>query len=118
MRYILIVEYEVILLEQAVSFLKTLDLKMRMKVKFVLDLLSVKGNFLTEPYSKNITGHKNLKELRIRQGSKICRLFYFHGKGKVYIVVNGFIKKSRKTKPSEINKAIKLMNGYLEGNNE
>ncbi len=105
-----------IFLEQAASFMKSLDIKMRMKAKFVLDLLRVKGNFLTEPYSKNITGYKNLKELRIKQGSNICRLFYFHSKSKVYVVTSGFIKKSQKIKPAELNKAIKLMNEYLEEN--
>ncbi len=109
---------EIIFLEEAVHFIKSLDFKMRTKTKFVLDLLQEKGNFLTEPYSKNITGQKGLKELRIKSGSNISRLFYFHKKGKVYVITNGFIKKSQKTKPSEIKKAIKLMKQYMEDSDE
>lgn len=110
--------YELIFLEEAVEFIQQLDFKMRIKTKFVLDLLQQKGNFLTEPYSKSIKGQKGLKELRIKSGSNICRIFYFHKKGRVYVIANGYIKKSQKTKPSEIKKAVELMKKYMEVGNE
>jgi len=55
----------------------------------------------------------NLFELRVQLSSDICRLFYFHDDGKIYVVTSGFIKKIQKTDPKEIEKAIKLKNEFL-----
>ena len=88
-------EYEVQLLAEAVEFLQTLSVKLRAKAFRTIELLRTFGPKLTEPYSKSLTGYKELKELRIKFGSDICRLFYFHHKGRVYIVTSGFIKKKQ-----------------------
>jgi phage-related protein len=88
---------------------------MRTKVYKTLELLKEFGPFLTEPHSKSITGTKKLRELRIKQGSNIVRLFYFHHKNKTYIVTSGYIKKGNKTNKKEIAKAEKILNEILEG---
>jgi phage-related protein len=54
----------------------------------------------------------------VKQGSNICRLFYFHHKGTVYIVTSGFIKKENKTSKKELVKAEKIMNKFMEDNHE
>ncbi len=55
-----------------------------------------------------------LKELRVKVGTDICRLFYFHWKEKTYIITSGYIKKTDKTDPKEIEKALKLMRRFKE----
>ena len=111
-------EYEVQILESAASFLKSLDIKLRAKAYRTLRLLEEFGPFLAEPHSKKIKGYKSLYELRVKQGSNICRFFYFHQKGKVYIVTSGYIKKDRKTSKSELISAEKLMKQFKEENHE
>ncbi len=110
--------YEVRVLQPALQFLETLDLKMKAKAYRIISLLRDFGPFLTEPHSKKITGTKNLYELRVKQGNNICCLFYAHSEGKVYIVTSGFIKKKNKTSKSELDKAERIMNKYMEGNLE
>ena len=111
-------EYEVRVLQPALHFLETLDIKMKAKAYRTISLLRDFGPFLTEPHSKKITGIKNLYELRVKQGNNICRLFYFHSDGKVYVVTSGFIKKRNKTSKSELEKAERIMNQFMEGNHE
>jgi len=108
-------DFEVLLLNQAVEFLEKVPVKLKAKAFRTIELLKAFGPKLTEPYSKSLTGYIELKELRVKFGSDICRLFYFHHKGKVYIVTSGFIKKKQKTDRREIEKAIKLMNEFKEG---
>ncbi|MBB6482686.1 type II toxin-antitoxin system RelE/ParE family toxin [Spirochaeta isovalerica] len=110
--------YEVRVLQPAVHFLETLDVKMKAKAYRAISLLQEFGPFLTEPHSKKITGIKNLYELRVKQSSNICRLFYFHSNGKVYIVTSGYIKKSNKTSRLELEKAERIMNQFIEENHE
>lgn len=111
-------EYEVQILEPAASFLRSLNLKLRVKAYRTLRLLEEFGPFLAEPHSKKIKGYKSLYELRVKQGSNICRFFYFHQKGKVYIITSGYIKKDRKTSRSELILAEKLMKQFMEENHE
>ena len=63
-------------------------------------------------YLKAIKGTKGLYEARIKLGSNIWRIFCFFDKGKLVILLNGFVKKTQKTPKKEINKALKLMESY------
>jgi len=107
--------YSVKLTAEVTTFIKNLELKMRTKVYKTIELLKEFGPFLTKPHSKSITGSKKLRELRIKQGSNIVRLFYFYNKNKTYIVTSGYIKKGNKTNKNEIAKAEKILNEILEG---
>ena len=107
--------YSVKLTAEVTTFIKNLELKMRTKVYKTIELLKEFGPFLTEPHSKSITGTKKLRELRIKQGSNIVRLFYFYHNNKTYIVTSGYIKKGNKTDKKEIAKAEKILNEILEG---
>jgi len=69
-------------------------------------------------YLKTLTGTKGLYEARIKLGSNIWRVFCFFDKGKLVILLNGFIKKTQKTPKKEIDKAINLMNSYYEDQNK
>jgi hypothetical protein len=106
-------KFEVLLLENVEKFILKLSIKMQAKVQRTIELLEEFGFSLTIPHSKIIKGIKNLKELRIKLGSNICRLFYFHYKNQTYIITSGYIKKETKLNKTEIKKADLLMQNIL-----
>ena len=93
-----------------ISFLNTLDKKMRTKAAMSLQLLEQYGNQLREPQSKYI--EDGIFELRIKFSSDITRIFYFFFRDNKIILTNGFIKKTQKTPRSELNKAKKYKLDY------
>ena len=94
----------------AEEFILSQDVKMRAKLFRLLELLEEKGNTLREPYSKSLDD--GIFEIRAKQGSKITRVLYFFYLGNKIILTNGFIKKSQKTPPSEIDLAKKYRAEY------
>ncbi len=107
-------EYKVELLEQAAKFILSLPVKMQAKIQRTIGLLKEFGYSLPEPHSKKIQGIEDLYELRVKLGSDICRLFYFHWKEKIYIITSGYLKKSKKTDKNQIKKAVSLMKKIKE----
>ena len=61
-----------------------------------------------------MTGSSGLFEIRVEAGSNIYRVFSFFDEGKLIVLVNGFIKKTRKTPKSEIELAEKLKKQYFD----
>jgi len=108
-------EYEVRLLETALEFLRGLPPKLRMKAYRGVELLETFGPDLSMPHARPLRNAEGLRELRVKFASDIVRLFYFHHEGKVYIVASGFVKKSDKTDPRELRRAIRLMHMFKEG---
>ncbi|MDR0793648.1 MAG: type II toxin-antitoxin system RelE/ParE family toxin, partial [Chitinophagaceae bacterium] len=53
-----------------------------------------------------------LYELRIEYNSNIYRVFFIFDEGKIVVLFNGFQKKTQKTPPEEIKKALKIKNEY------
>ena len=66
-------------------------------------MLQKNGFELREPQSKHLDD--GIFELRAKVGSDISRVLYFFVIGKKAILTNGFIKKTQKTPPGEIEKA-------------
>ena len=77
-------------------------------------LLRDLGNQLREPYSKYL--QLGIFELRIKFSSDISRIFYFFYLKNEIILINGFMKKTRKTPKKELELAIKYKKEYLERN--
>ena len=100
------------------DFLYSLEPKLRAKAFRDIELLKNLGNELREPYVKPIKGENNkgLYELRIRFSNDIARIFYFTYCDNKYILLHGFIKKSMKTPPKEIERARKYMEDYKRRN--
>lgn len=94
------------------EFILSLDNKMQAKVFGMIRLLEEKGTALREPYSKPLDD--GIFELRIKQSSNITRVLYFFYVGGKIILTNGFVKKTQKTPPSEIEKAKQYRKDYLE----
>jgi phage-related protein len=92
-------------------FIKELEPKMQARMYKLVDMLEENGQDLREPYSKHL--NDGIFELRARVGSDISRVLYFFMIGKKAILTNGFIKKTNKTPPSEIDRAKRYRSDYL-----
>lgn len=97
--------------EPVKEFLDSLDVKMRAKMLWTIQLLEVNGVELREPYSKAL--EDGIFELRAKVGSDISRVLYFFVVGHKVILTNGFIKKSTKTPSGEKEKAKRYRAEYL-----
>jgi len=106
--------FTVLILAEAETFILSLPEKMQAKIFKTIGLLREFGYNLPEPHSKKLQGTKNIKELRVKSVSDICRLFYFHFQGNTYVITSGYVKKETKTKRSEIEKAENLMRRVME----
>lgn len=94
------------------DFLDSLEPKMWAKLVGILQILQEKGNSLREPYTKHLDD--GIFEVRAKVGSNISRTLFFFMVGKKIILTNGFIKKSQKTPPREIDIAKERRTDYLE----
>lgn len=70
---------------------------------------------IPEKMLKHIRGSKGLYEIRIITGRKSIRVFCFFDKGKLIILANAFVKKSKKTPYREIEKAMRIKKEYENG---
>ena len=110
-------EYEVIFYdkadgtEPAKDFILSLDKKMSAKMLRTISLLAVNGPDLREPCSKPLGD--GIFELRAKVGSDISRVLYFFIVGRRVILTNGFIKKTQKTPPAELERAKRYRADYL-----
>ena len=94
----------------AEEFILSQDNKMQAKLFMTLEFLKDKGPLLREPYSKSLGD--GIFEVRAKQGSDISRVLYFFVVGKKIILTNGFVKKTQKTPPGEIDRAQRSRQDY------
>ena len=95
----------------AEEFILSQDVKMKAKLFKLLELLELKGNELREPYSRILDD--GIFELRAIQGTNITRILYFFVVGRKIILTHGFVKKTQKTPPSEIETAKKYRSEFI-----
>jgi len=93
------------------EFLLGLDTKMRAKLLNTISILQDNGHELREPYSKHLS--EGIFELRAKVGSDITRVLYFFYVDRHIILTNGFVKKTQKTSPAELERAKKYRADYL-----
>ncbi len=63
---------------------------------------------------KYVEDTNGLFEIRVKFGSDIFRIFCFFDAGKLVVLLSGFQKKTQKTPPDEIKKAVRLMDEYYQ----
>lgn len=98
----------------AKEFMDGLDIKMRAKMAGEIKLLEEKGNMLRLPHSEHL--EDGIFELRAKVGTDISRvLYFFYYEGRI-ILTHGFIKKTQKTPPREIEKAKQYRKDFWERN--
>lgn len=95
------------------EFLDTLQPKLRGKAEKWIEILEQEGPDLPRPFADSI-GRK-IRELRVRFGSDSCRFLYFFFWKKI-IITHGFVKKTDKVPEDEIDRAVRLMDEFLERN--
>lgn len=97
------------------EFLLSLPEKHRAKAIWEIELLEEYGSNLKEPYASSVTGskYKGLWELRIKFASDISRIFYFMPVGNFFILLHGFVKKTKKTPEKELETALRYMKECL-----
>ncbi len=95
------------------DFLQKQPVKVQDKIFKVIEAIETLER-VPANYLKAMEGTNGLYEARIQLASNIWRVFCFFDKGKLVVLLNGFTKKTQKTPPNEIKKAIELMKEYYE----
>lgn len=93
------------------EFLLGLNVKMRAKMLGFMQILEEKGVELREPYTKPLDD--GILELRCSFAGNITRVMFFFYIGGKIILTNGFVKKTQKTPPAEIETAKKRRDDYI-----
>ena len=93
------------------GFLVSLPEKDRARIAWTINLLQEYGLQLASPYIKHLRG--KLWELRIRAGRKAYRIIHFAYVGQRFILLHGFLKKTRKTPRRELEIAERRMADFL-----
>jgi len=96
------------------SYLLSLDAKMRAKVFSEIELFEKHGFELKEPYVKAIKGkrYKGIYEQRIRLASNLSRIFYFVYEQNTFVLLHGFTKKTDTTPERELLHALRYRDDY------
>jgi len=81
------------------------------EIEHVLDLLALFNVTLGMPYVRKID-KSGIRELRIKHGSDIYRIFFFAYTGRKFILLHAILKKEDKTPESDKKLAIQRMNDY------
>ena len=92
------------------EFLGSLDIKMRQKMLRSIQALQEMGVALRMPLSESLDD--GIFELRAKVGTNISRVMYFFVIGNKAVLTHGFIKKTQKTPPREIERAKKMRDDY------
>ena len=90
-------------------FIATLTEKELKKLDYILSLLETQDR-LPVKFIKFL--RDELYELRMEYDSNIYRVFFIFDEDKIVVLFNGFQKKTQKTPPSEIEKALKIKEDY------
>jgi len=69
---------------------------------------------IPEIYFKHLENADGLYEIRVQSGSDIFRIFCFFDKNNLVIIEQGFQKKTQKTPPKEIERALRIKKEYYE----
>lgn len=94
------------------NFYKTLDDKVKEKVKYVLELIK-QVDRVPEKFLVPMSGYDGLFEVRVEYQSNIYRIFCCFDQGQLVVLFNGFQKKTQKTPKDMIDRAMRLKNEYF-----
>ena len=94
------------------KFYASCDLKTKRKINLILDIVRFERRVPLK-FLKYLKGTDGIYEIRISAVHGSIRLLSFFDKGDLIVVLNCFIKKSRKVPLNEINLAKKLKYEYF-----
>lgn len=87
--------------------------KVKDKIEHVLFVVTV-AERIPKKFFEHVEGTNGLYEIRVEYNSNIFRIFCCFDEGQLVALFNGFQKKTQKTPPIEIEKAVKIMNEYFD----
>ena len=94
------------------DYLDAIDnVKLKAKVLNDIALLKQFGTELQMPHARRL--EDGIWELRTKQSSNIARTLYFTVSNKKIILLHGFIKKTQKTPPAELERAKTNKKDYI-----
>lgn len=94
------------------DFFKVQPRKVQDKIIKVLDILETVER-VPVSYLKYIDGTNGLFEVRVQFSSDIFRIFCCFDGNRLIVLFSGFQKKTQKTPPKEIDRAVRIMNDYF-----
>ncbi len=98
------------------DFFKNQSRKVQDKIIKVLDILETVER-VPVTYLKYVEGTNGLFEIRVQLGRDIFRIFCCFDGNRLVVLFSGFQKKSQKTPPKEIDRAVRIMNDYFNDKN-
>ncbi len=98
--------------EPARDFIDALPIATQAKAARLIKLLEKYGVLLKEPYTKGVAG--KIRELRFRDAMGFVRILYFTYTGRRFVLLHGFVKKTKTTPPEEIEIAEKRMDDFID----
>lgn len=93
------------------NFYNGLEAKAQEKIDFALMLIKSQ-NIISERFTKHI--EEGIYELRARYKTNYYRIFFCFDEGNIVLLMNGFLKKTKKTPKNEIEKAKRIKKEYYE----
>ncbi len=99
--------------EYFIDFYKTLDIKLKLKFKYVFELIK-QVEMVPKKFLAPLAGYDGLFEIRVEYQADIYRVFCCFDKGELIVLFNGFQKKTQKTPKNEVEKAMKLKDEYFK----
>jgi phage-related protein len=96
-----------------IEFYKTLDNKVKEKVKYVLELIK-QVERVPEKVLAPMTGSEGLFEISVEYQSNIYRIFCCFDHGQLVVIFNGFQKKTQHTPKVEIERALRFKTAYFQ----
>ncbi|MDE6384047.1 MAG: type II toxin-antitoxin system RelE/ParE family toxin [Paramuribaculum sp.] len=98
------------------DFFKEQTRKVQDKIIKVLDILEHVER-VPSTYLKYIEGTNGLFEVRVQLGNNIFRIFCCFDGAKMVVLFSAFQKKTQKTPPGEITRAVRIMAEYYNEKN-
>jgi phage-related protein len=94
------------------NFFDELPEKVKQKIDHVLFVVTV-ATRIPQKFFRQMAGTDGLYEIRVEYRGNIYRIFCCFDEGQLVVLFNGFQKKSQKTPPTELERALKIMSDYF-----
>lgn len=95
----------------AEAWLREQGPKVQARFARIFDLLEEHGTGVREPYVAHLRG--KIWEVRVEQARVQRHLLYFPAPERMFVMVHGFVKKTQKAPPKEIEIAERRMRDYM-----
>ncbi len=92
---------------QVLRYLASISKEANKRIANALKKLSAQG-YLRAPDAEKVEGQDGLFEVRVKDSNGQYRVFYFYYEEDAIWMLSGFTKKTQKTPPAEIRKALAI----------